>query len=115
MNYNWRGLRSSDARELRPEKCVCIVLKAETKPGLDDAFEAMLADFAHKVRSDEPGCTSYSATRALGSPTHFAVHARFISQSALEAHAETEHMNASLPRLMALLATQVSLEIFVEI
>jgi quinol monooxygenase YgiN len=115
MNYNWRDLRSADVPEARGNGCVCIVVKAEAKAGLDAEFARLLSDFAHAVRSDEPGCTAYSATRMLGSPTHFAVHARFEDRPALEAHAETPHMKAALPRLMALLASEVSLEIFLEI
>jgi quinol monooxygenase YgiN len=115
MNYNWRDLRSSEARDTREDACVCIVAKAEAKAGLDVEFEGLLSDFANAVRSDEPGCTAYSATRMMGSLTHFAVHARFADWRALEAHAETAHMKAALPRLMALLASEVSLELFLEI
>src|SRR5690349_19512677 len=84
--------------------CVCAILRAETKPGRDEDFAALLGDLAFHVRNEEPGCESYVVTRAMGSPSHFAVHARFDDWHAFEAHADTAHMAKLMPRLSALLA-----------
>lgn len=94
---------------------VCAIMRAETKTGQDDAFESIIGDLAHMVRNDEPGCDSYVVTRALGSRAHFAVHARFSDWSAFEGHADTEHMQRLMPRLSALLAAPISMEIFFEV
>lgn len=93
---------------------VCALVRAETKPGRADQFEALLGDFAFQVRGEERGCVSYVVTRLLGSDTHFAVHARFASWRSFQRHALTAHMKRALPRLTALLATPISLEIFLE-
>lgn len=92
-----------------------MVMRAETKPGEDEAFEALISDFAYSVRAEETGCRSYVVTRELGSREHFAVHARFTTWQAFERHAETPHMNSVLPRLTARLAAPWSMEIFMEV
>jgi quinol monooxygenase YgiN len=93
---------------------ICAILRAQVKAGFADQFEALLNDFAFTVLAEERGCASYVATRQLGADNHFAVHARFIGWHSFQRHALTAHMKRALPRLNALLATPVSLEIFVE-
>jgi quinol monooxygenase YgiN len=94
---------------------ICAVLKAETHPGFDEEFEALLRDFAYQVRDGEAGCDSYVVTRMIGSRNHFAVHAQFSDMDAFERHADTKHMAKTMPRLNALLATPISMEIFVAV
>ncbi len=94
---------------------MCAVLRAETRKGADAEFEAVLNDLARAVRTEEPGCSSYVVTRAMGSTAHFAVHARFADWDAFEDHADTAHLKRLMPRLTALLAQPLSMEIFLEI
>jgi quinol monooxygenase YgiN len=82
--------------------------------GADEEFAALMSDMAHHVRSDEPGCDSYIVTRAMGSSAHFAVHARFSDWAAFEAHADSAHITRLGPRLKALLASPIAMEIFLE-
>ena len=96
-------------------KAVCAIVRAKTHSGLDVEFEAQLRDLAFHVEADEETCTSYVITRALGSRDEFAVHARFVNWKGFQQHAETEHLARALPRLSALLARPVSLEIFFEV
>ena len=91
---------------------ICAVLKAETHPGFDEEFESLIRDFAGQVRDAEVGCDSYVVTRMMGSRNHFAVHAQFTNMEAFERHADTQHMAKAMPRLSALLATPISMEIF---
>lgn len=93
---------------------VCVVIRAETRPGADEDFAELLDELAHDVRADEPGCTDYIVTRMMGSHQHFAVHARFASWDAFSAHAETPHLVRVLPRLSALMTAPISVEIFLE-
>ena len=104
--------RRADAPSRRP---VCVTVRSETRDGAADEFEALLKDLAFSVEADEPGCTSYVLTRQMGSHRHFVVHARFIDWRAFQRHAETPHFNRMLPRLTALLAAPVSMEIFLEV
>lgn len=94
---------------------VCAIVRATTRPGMDEEFEAQLRDLAFHVDADEDACTSYLITRALGSRDQFAVHARFVNWTAFQRHAETKHLASALPRLTRLLARPVSLEIFFEV
>lgn len=96
-------------------RAVCAIVRAKTHVGSDEEFEAELRDLAFHIDADEDTCTSYVITRALGSRDDFAVHARFVNWRAFQQHAETEHLSRALPRLSALLARPVSLEIFFEV
>jgi quinol monooxygenase YgiN len=98
---------------MRP--ALCVTVRAEATPGLDHEFERMLCELADQVRALEKGCASYAATRAMGSRTHFAVHARFTGWIALHRHAQTPHMKQALPLLTALMVSPMSLEIFMEV
>jgi quinol monooxygenase YgiN len=94
---------------------VCVIVRAEAHPGADEKLASLLADLAVRVDADEPECLSYVVTRMIGSSEHFAVHARFASWEAFEAHAETPHLSRVLPRLTALLAAPISMELFLEL
>jgi len=96
-------------------RSICAVLKAETHPGFDEEFEALMRDFAYQVRDGEIGCDSYVVTRMMGSRNHFAVHAQFSNLDAFERHADTLHMAKAMPRLSALLAAPISMEIFLAV
>lgn len=88
------------------------MLRAEINPGFDNEAEALLRELAVSVRDSELGCDSYVVTRVIGSRNHFAVHAQFTDMDAFERHADTLLMAKAMPRLNALLATPISMEIF---
>lgn len=96
-------------------RAVCVSVRGEARDGAEHEFEDLLKDLAYSVDAEEPGCTSYLVTRQMGSHRHFVVHARFVDWRAFQRHAETAHFNSVLPRLNALLAAPVSMEIFLEI
>lgn len=93
---------------------VCVLMRAEALAGADQAVEALLGDLAEAVHAAEPDCRSYVVTRMMGSRSHFAVHARFGSWEAFDAHADTPHLMRTLPRLRPLLANTISMELFLE-
>ncbi len=112
------GLSQTSAiagRGVTRTRAVCAVLRFETNVGKDEDFEALMSDLAYRVSIDEDGCTSYVLTRMIGSRRHFAVHARFADLNAFNAHAETEHLTQLMPRLTALLAAPIAIEIFYEV
>ena len=90
-------------------------MRAETLPGADADFAALIGDLAWHVRNEEAGCESYVVTRAMGSLEHFVIHARFDDWRAFEAHADTPHMARLMPRLSALLAAPLAMEIYLEV
>ncbi len=99
-------------RLLREPSGVCALMRAQTRPGADGEVEALLRDLSEHVRAEEPGCAAYVVTRVLGSRSHFAIHAQFADMTAFEQHAETEHLKRAMPRLSALLAAPLSMELF---
>jgi len=109
------GEKSSDQRRGRPPGPVCAIVRVETRHGSGVEFISIVSDLAHKVRNEEDGCISYVVTRAMGSPEHFAVHARFQDWTAFEGHAETPHLKRAMPRINALLAAPLALEIYLEV
>lgn len=102
-------------RRPAPQGAICAVMRVETRDGVGPEFSSLLSDLAHRVRAEEDGCTSYFVTRAMGSPQHFAVHARFQNWAAFEGHAETPHLKRVLPRINALLASPIALELYLEV
>lgn len=108
--------KSSDQRKRPPPQGpVCAVVRVETRAGAGGEFISILSDLAHRVRNEEEGCTSYHVTRAMGSPDHFAVHARFSDWAAFQGHAETPHLKRAMPRINALLVSPFALEIYLEV
>lgn len=110
----WAEPRRLRAVETAPQ-AVSAVLRLEACAGADEELETLLRDLAAAVHADEPDCLSYAPSRQIGSRAHFAVHVRFASMEAFNAHAETAHMDRLLPRIMALLAAPVAMEIFLEL
>ena len=98
-----------------PAGAICAVVRAQVRDGSGENFAALLGDLAYRVRAEEVGCTSYVVTRAMGSPEHFAIHARFADWQAFEGHADTEHLKRMMPRINALLAAPLAMEIFLEV
>jgi quinol monooxygenase YgiN len=111
------GEEQVKARKLPDPKgsAVCVIVRAQTRPGKDVEFEAQLKDLAFQIDADEDACTAYRITRALGARDQFAVHARFANWRGFQRHAETRHLSRALPRLTPLLAAPVTLEIFFEV
>jgi quinol monooxygenase YgiN len=111
------GDQSPDQRKRRPppQGAVCAIVRVETLAGKSAEFAALLSDLAHRVRSEEDGCTAYHVTRALGSPDHFAVHARFEDWKAFKGHGETVHLKRALPRINALLASSIAMGLYLDV
>lgn len=111
------GDQTSDQRNKRPppQGAVCAIVRVETLSGRSAEFASLLSDLAYRVRNEEDGCTSYLVTRAMGSPDVFAVHARFEDWAAFKGHAETTHLKRALPRINALLASPIAMELYLEV
>jgi quinol monooxygenase YgiN len=91
---------------------VCALLHYAGRQDAEQDLSALLTEFVDQASAEEPGLLSYVVTQAMGSSTHFVVHAQFTDWSAFEAHAETPHMQRFLPRLTALLAAPISMELY---
>ncbi len=105
----------SQHKSSRHKGALCVVARLEARSGAEEGVQRALQKLARAVRAEEIGCTAYNVTRPLGGAAHFVVHARFSDWAAFEAHAETAHMEAALPRISAELTAPMSLEIFLEV
>lgn len=109
-------IRETGRRTPSPSsKNICLVMRFEALPGVEDRLEDFLGDFAFTVRTEEGGCMSYLVTRPIGTQTHFVVHARFADWGAFELHSEAAHLERAMARLSPLLAAPLSMEIFAEL
>src|SRR5574338_553296 len=93
-------------------RTMCVLLHYAGKPESEQVLGALLTDFARRASEEEAGLLSYVVTQAMGSATHFVVHAHFSDWDAFEAHAETQHMQTLLPPLTELLAAPISMELY---
>lgn len=107
--------KSDQRRRPPPQGAVCAIVRVETLSGKSAEFAAILSDLAHRVRNEEDGCTSYLVTRVMGSTDHFAVHAQFEDWAAFKGHADTPHLKRALPRINALLAAPIAMELYLEV
>jgi quinol monooxygenase YgiN len=110
----WAEPSQAQAATAARPRAVCAVLRAEAREGVDKLFQGLLSDLAHRVRAEEIGCESYVVTRAMGSSEHFVIHARFSDWASFEGHPDTPHFKRFMPRLNALLASPVAMEIYLE-
>jgi len=99
-------------REASGTRVVCVLLHYAGREDAEQSLRSLLSEFVHQASNEEPGLLSYVVTQAMGLSNHFVVHAQFVDWSAFEAHAETPHMQRFLPRLKALLAAPISMELF---
>ncbi|MGE0743504.1 MAG: putative quinol monooxygenase [Hyphomonadaceae bacterium] len=109
------GASTTSKQPSASQRAICLIVRAEARAGADEDVEALLRDHAHRVLAEEPGCETYVVTRLIGSREHFAAHARFIDWPAFARHGETTHLQRIMPKLTALLATPISMEIFYEV
>ena len=111
------GDQKPDQRTRRPppQGAVGAIVRVETLSGKSGEFASILSDLAYRVRNEEDGSTSYHVTRAMGSTDVFAVHARFEDWAAFKGHADTAHMKRALPRINALLASPIAMELYLEV
>lgn len=114
MTKSWGERKKVDAAVSPQPRGLCVIVRGEAVEGLDEEVVRLLAELSDNVRRNESGCLSYVATRVIGSKTHFAIHARFTGWIAFHRHAQTPHMRKAMPLLTALMASPVTLEIFLE-
>lgn len=111
----WEVLRDAEAAKPANSAVVCVIVRAEARPGEDERIEKWLRTFAYQVRNEELGCDSYVVTRLIGSREHFAAHARFIDWDAFKLHGETAHLEELLARMSPYLASPITMEIYFEL
>jgi len=79
--------------------------------GKNAEFEAVFAELAKAVNSDEPGNIHYALFQTSNDPQQYKVLESYTDQAALEAHRDTPHYVNAGPNLVDLLAGAPDIEI----
>jgi quinol monooxygenase YgiN len=80
------------------EKNVTVVATFEARPGREARLKKMLTSLLAPTRQ-EAGCINYDLHQSPDKPGRFLFHENWTSQAALDAHLQSPHMKAMLPRL----------------
>jgi quinol monooxygenase YgiN len=76
-----------------------VVVRVRVEAGRQDDFDLFIMGFAADVQRQEPGCLWYAAHRVLGSELDYIIVMRFRTWADYEAHGDSAHMKAALPKM----------------
>ena len=80
-----------------------VIARLKVQPGKGPDFEALFANLAPKVRSDEPGNHLYQLCKSRSDPNEYVVMEIYTDQAAIDAHRGSPHFQAAAPLLGAVL------------
>jgi quinol monooxygenase YgiN len=81
---------------------ITFITHVRVSPQNAAAFEALMTDVCAKVRENEPGVVHYSFAKGVGDPGTYVVIEVYRDEAALRAHAETDSVKASVPKVSLL-------------
>ena len=84
-------------------KTVTVVATFQAKPGKENELRAALTGLVAPTRK-EAGCLNYDLHVSPEDPAKFLFHENWASRAQLEAHFQSPHIQALLPRVDALCA-----------
>jgi quinol monooxygenase YgiN len=79
-------------------KTLTVTAMFHARPGKEAELRAALTGLLAPTRN-EAGCVNYDLHRAPGDPALFLFHENWTSQAALDAHLQSPHIKALLPRV----------------
>lgn len=74
--------------------------RMKVKEGREQEFVRLAKALTEKVRASEPDTLAYEFFKLRDEPRGYAVYEQFTSESAEEAHRNTDHFNAIAPDLI---------------
>lgn len=80
-----------------------VVARVKARPDRVSAVRELLGGLVEPTR-EEPGCVSYELLQNRDDPTDFTFVEEWASDSALEAHLSSDHLEEALPELEAIVA-----------
>ncbi len=81
---------------------VSLLVRMKVQPGKNDIFEKTFSELAAKVRANEPGNIFYCCHRT-DDPTEYIIMEQYIDDEAIKAHGASEHFQAHIGDLRAVL------------
>ena len=95
-------------------KTITVVATFEARPGREADLKAALIALVAPTRK-EMGCLNYDLHASPEDPAKFLFHENWSSKAALDAHMETAHIKALLPRVDELCAAFPEIKIWEKI
>ncbi len=89
-----------------------VISRVRVEPGRQDDFDIFIMAFSADVQRSEQGCLWYAAHRVLGSELDYIIVMRFRTWADYEAHGDSPHMQAALPKLDWFLSGPPQFEIY---
>ncbi len=90
-------------------KNVVVVATLEAKPGREAELKQLLQSLLEPTRR-EAGCMQYDLHVSADQPTKFLFYEIWASREALEAHFQSPHLTAALPRAGELCAVEPGIQ-----
>jgi quinol monooxygenase YgiN len=79
-------------------KTVTVIATFQARPGKESDLRTVLLGLLAPTRK-ESGCLNYDLHQASDDPAKFLFHENWTSKAALDAHLQTPHIKALLPRV----------------
>ncbi|MGA2786871.1 MAG: putative quinol monooxygenase [Verrucomicrobiota bacterium] len=79
-------------------KTLTVIATFQARPGKEAALRAVLSGLLAPTRK-ESGCLNYDLHQSTEDPAKFLFHENWTSQAHLDAHLQTAHLKALLPRM----------------
>jgi quinol monooxygenase YgiN len=80
-----------------------ILVKVRVKDGSQAAFEQLVAGLSEVVKATEPGTLVYTLGKIEGAKTDYWMIEHYASQAAHDAHVNSAHFKAAMPKIGPLL------------
>lgn len=95
-------------------KTITVVATFQARPGKETELKKVLVGLVAPTRQ-EAGCINYDLHALPEDPAKFLFHENWISKAALDAHMQTPHIQALLPRVDELCAAFPEIKIWEKI
>jgi quinol monooxygenase YgiN len=79
-------------------KTLTVIATFQARPGKETELREALTDLLAPTRQ-EAGCLNYDLHQSLEDPAKFLFHENWTSKAHLDAHLQTPHLKAMLPRV----------------
>jgi quinol monooxygenase YgiN len=90
---------------------IAVIATLNIQEGKADKFEAVFADLAAKVRSNESGNVAYQLCRSRSEPNVYKVLEIYRDEQSLEDHRRSEHFRSAGPELGSVMSGPPHIEL----
>lgn len=91
---------------------IAVIAEFTVDPQHTAQFEAIGAELADQVLSNEPEAHIYRIVRSQDDKNRYRIFELYTDQEALRAHSRSEHFRTAFPRITALLTTRPTINVF---